>query len=239
MHTTLLVGGISMTPMGNIYPLGKLAIGTKIQIQMPVTETMLCFTQEPRTNAVQPKADNKGLWLKNLTVVKLDDGTVAVQGWPGNGMYTAKHLGEGKGELTFHAIVRFHAEFYYVEDSQIVVFHDLLGSPYTTQMRGLRPIVDYIISLIAGDTLPKATPITDPEVGTVLWYSAARNIGAVVTGTDQHDELVLARVHVTQILGQEGLPVLHAGDTVSWQDTKDLGEGTAFKTELLGVTKVS
>lgn len=237
MNTTLVVGGVSMTPIGKISPLGELAVGTKIQIQVPVSESILCFTQTPKTNLAEPKAQKDSFWTKNLTVVKLDDGTVAVQGWPENGMYTAKALGEGKVELTFRAVVRFHTEFFFVEDTQVVTFHDLLGNPFTTQLKGLRSIVDHIASLVQGDVLPKSTIMPDPKIGTVLWYSSARNIGAVMIGYDENEEIICARVHVSQIQGQTGLPVLHAGDHVTWTETKDLsGDTTTFKTELLGVT---
>lgn len=237
MSATLIINGQLTSNVESISPLGKLAVGTKILIQLSVNNGVLCFTQEPNTNGVQPKAIKDGVWTKKLTVIKLADGTVAVQGWPGNGMYTAKYLGNGNVDLTFHAVVRFHAEFFYVEDRQIVAFHDFMGSPLTTQLKGLPAVVGHIKAMVVSDTLPKATPLTDPEVGTVLWYSASRSIGAVVMGTNNLGELRCARVHVSQILGQSGLPILHAGDRVTAQSAKDVsGEDTTFITEYLGVS---
>lgn len=235
MSASLSVDGSPVKVENTSVYLGKLAVGTKIAILIPVEKDVLCFVQAPKTNAIDPKGVKDGLWIKNLTVVKLDDGRVVVQGWPGNGMYTARRIDVGQVELTFHAVVAFNGEFFYVEDEQVVFFHNLLGRPFTTQLRGSREVVDHIMPLIAADELPVATSQTDPAIGTVLWYSRARSIGAVVISFDEHEEIVCARVHISQICTDKaGLPALKAGQTVSWEGVRELPSGgnTTFPCEL-------
>lgn len=233
----LIVNGVTSCPSHETpTSLGILKAGTKIVIEHPAVEGILCFTQNPKTNTIEPKAIKYGFWMKNLTVIKLEDGRLVVQGWPGNIMYTAQSWGKDQVMVTSYGIVQFNGEFFYVEDKQIVRFHNFLKRIFTTQFKGLPHLVKYIRQLVILDELPKLGKVEDVEVGTVLWYSKTRGLGAVVIGLDEHEELICARVHVSRILGQTGLPVLHAGDAVTWEGSKDLsGDTTTFKTELVGV----
>lgn len=236
--TTLLVSSNPVSISGKITDLGKLEVGTKIQFSLTQpAETHLAFVQEPNSNKITAKASKDGSYTKNWTVIKLDDGRVAVQGWPSNGFYLATTLGEGKVNLTFFSVVTRRAHFYFVEETQIVVFHKLMDKPFTAQLKGLRTVTDHIVTLVKNDELTKMAYDNETllPVGSVLWYSMSRAIGAVITA-HENDEYVCARVHVSQILGMpDTLPHLVAGQMVTWESTKDLGEGTTFKTELVGV----
>ena len=162
-----------------------------------------------------------------------------MQGWPSNGFYLAIPQGEGKVSLTFYSVVTRRAKFYFVEETQVVVFHTLMDKPFTAQLRGLRTVADYIVQLVLGDELSKMAYDVEPQlpVGTVLWYSISRNIGAVVTGY-KNDDYECSRVHVSQIMGMDDtLPHLTRGQIVSWEDTKEISSpDTKFRTELLGVS---